>query len=218
MEQSNGKNAVCKVSIVDENGRVLIDTLVNPEVPITYSLYKIHGIKSEWLKTAPTMKKVQEHIKKVVGECIFVGHSIKHDLQAMGLSGVRFADTQFYEDMGTPEDVQFQRKNPKKLKELTEIYLHAQIQETTHSSVSSTPNLLCLTLNTSGRLSMQELPWPCSSHVKSTWSHGSFSTMPHLKVSPLGEDADVPMSRSGTNTSSLLLQLRDVQTCASRKG
>ena len=48
MDQSNSKQYICKVTLVDEQGRILLDTLVNPEVPITYSLFNIHGIKSEW--------------------------------------------------------------------------------------------------------------------------------------------------------------------------
>lgn len=58
MDQSDHKNYVCKVTLVDESGAILLDTLVNPEVPITYSLYAIHGIRSEWLQTAPTLKEV----------------------------------------------------------------------------------------------------------------------------------------------------------------
>ena len=80
MDQSNGKNYICKVTLVDESGAILIDTLVNPEVPITYSLYAIHGIKSEWLETAPNLKEVQDHIVKHFGNCIFVGHGCRHDL------------------------------------------------------------------------------------------------------------------------------------------
>lgn len=59
MDQSNGKNYICKISIVDEEGTILLDTLVNPQVPITYSLYRIHGIKQEWLKTAPSLTSVK---------------------------------------------------------------------------------------------------------------------------------------------------------------
>jgi DNA polymerase III epsilon subunit-like protein len=106
-------------------------------VPITYSLYAIHGIRSEWLETAPTLKAVQAFIAKQFGDCIFVGHGVRHDLQAIGMPAARFVDTSFFEDMGTSADVEFRRKNPKKLKELTAIYLNAVIQAKHHSSVSA---------------------------------------------------------------------------------
>ena len=62
MDQSDGKNYLCKVSIVAEDGTLLFDSLVNPEVTITYSLFAIHGIKAAWYKTAPTLKAVTSHI------------------------------------------------------------------------------------------------------------------------------------------------------------
>ena len=62
MDQSNFKNYLCKVSIVAEDGTLLFDSLVNPEVTITYSLFAIHGIRASWLKTAPTLKAIKSHI------------------------------------------------------------------------------------------------------------------------------------------------------------
>lgn len=98
MEQSDRKQYICKVTLVDEKGCILLDTLVNPEVPITYSLYAIHGIRSAWLQTAPTLNDVRAHIQKHFGNCIFVGHTVKHDLQALSIPYVRYADTSFFED------------------------------------------------------------------------------------------------------------------------
>ena len=127
MDQSNFKNYLCKVSIVAEDGTILFDSLVNPEVTITYSLFAIHGIRASWLKTAPTLKAIQSHIALHYGQCIFVGHGVKHDLQAMCLSQVRFIDTSYFEDKGAPADLEFKRKNPKKLKDLASLYLKAVI-------------------------------------------------------------------------------------------
>lgn len=98
MEQSDRKQYICKVTLVDEKGCILLDTLVNPEVQITYSLYAIHGIRSAWLQTAPTLNDVRAHIQKHFGNCIFVGHTVKHDLQALSIPYVRYADTSFFED------------------------------------------------------------------------------------------------------------------------
>ena len=50
---------------------------------------------------------------------------------------VRYIDTSMFEDKGKPEELEFKRTNPKKLRELTAFYLNAQIQEAVHSSVSS---------------------------------------------------------------------------------
>jgi len=45
----------------------------------------------------------------------------------MGLPLVRYVDTSCYEDKGTPADLEFIRKNPKKLKDLASQYLNAVI-------------------------------------------------------------------------------------------
>ena len=55
----------------------------------------------------------------------------------MSLPLVRYVDTSFFEDKGTPADLEFKRKNPKTLKDLASQYLNAVIQEKHHSSVSS---------------------------------------------------------------------------------
>ena len=80
MDYSNSTSAVCKVSLVDESGQILVDTLVNPEMQITRSMYRIHGIRQEWLKDAPTINEVRKHIKSICENSIFIGHSVKHDL------------------------------------------------------------------------------------------------------------------------------------------
>ena len=41
--------AVIKVTIVDEDGRIILDTLVNPECDIVRSIARIHGIRRKWL-------------------------------------------------------------------------------------------------------------------------------------------------------------------------
>ena len=45
MDKSKENSVVIKVSLVNEYGQIIIDTLVNPEQEITESLAEIHGIK-----------------------------------------------------------------------------------------------------------------------------------------------------------------------------
>jgi len=127
MDQANDSNVVCKVSIVDEEGRILLDTLINPEQEITRSLCDLHGIQKEWLKDAPTLTEVRAYTIEMFGQCIFVGHSVQHDLRCFGMTAVRFIDTSYFEDKGRPEDIAFKHVNAKRLKDLCTIYLNAQI-------------------------------------------------------------------------------------------
>ena len=53
MDRSLDSNALVKITVVDDAGRLILDTLVNPGVPITQSCFQIHGIRPEWLVDAP---------------------------------------------------------------------------------------------------------------------------------------------------------------------
>lgn len=61
-EQSDGKNVLAKITLVDEEGLILLDTLVDPGTRITYSCERIHGINSAWLAGAPTIESVRAFI------------------------------------------------------------------------------------------------------------------------------------------------------------
>jgi hypothetical protein len=71
-EIETGKMIVIKVSVVNEFGHTLMDSLVAPEVPISrlISLERIHGISHSLLKTQldslPTIEKVRAFIKDLI--------------------------------------------------------------------------------------------------------------------------------------------------------
>lgn len=51
-----------KITVVDETGHIMLDTLVNPQAIITLSCENIHGISVAWLHDAPTLNEVREHL------------------------------------------------------------------------------------------------------------------------------------------------------------
>lgn len=74
-----GMNIPCKVSVVNDLGIVILDTLIKPslngvdldnlsKVEGYKSLIAIHGIKSEWLADAPSFWSVREHIMELCGK------------------------------------------------------------------------------------------------------------------------------------------------------
>lgn len=135
MDQSDCTSVVCKVSVVDENGGLILDTLVNPEAVITRSMVRLHGVRMSWLSDAPTVTQVRQHLQEVCGKSVFIGHSVKHDLNALSLVNVHCIDTYFYEDMTQDDSMLWASRNPKKLKDLASLFLNAQIQESVHSSI-----------------------------------------------------------------------------------
>lgn len=105
MDQADSHSAPIKVTLVDENGSLVLDTLIRPNVTITRSMFCIHGIKKVWLEDAPSIDAVKEHIEKITKNSIFVGHGIKHDLHVLGLTDVRYIDTYYFEDWGLSDFV-----------------------------------------------------------------------------------------------------------------
>ena len=137
-DQADKRNVLCKLSLVDDEGRILLDTLVNPGVPIDYSCVKIHGVRSEWLADAPSVEDVRNLLKQRFSEAIFVGHGVTTDLKVLALDcELSYVDTAWIEDRDKSEfEMLIPAGNPRKLKDLCRMYLNASIQEGEHSSVS----------------------------------------------------------------------------------
>ncbi len=90
----------CKITIVNERGEVIIDTLINQSDEHgrprrLQRMVAIHGITDEVLADAPTFKEVRAHLYEILDpqKIIIVGHSIKQDLLVMELTGFNFIDT-----------------------------------------------------------------------------------------------------------------------------
>lgn len=84
-DQHDKRNVLSKVTLVDDEGKILLDTLVNPGVSIDYSCIKIHGIHKEWLDDAPSVDQVKEHILSRFKNAIFIGHGVLTDLKVIDL-------------------------------------------------------------------------------------------------------------------------------------
>ena len=122
MSQSLVDIVPIKITLVDEQGLILLDTLVNPCTIITHSCEQIHGISPLWLFDAPKLNDVREHVQQIFSGANFVGHSVRHDLKALGIP-VPYVDTMYFMDA--------EGQRPKEipgLKFLAEKFLNAKIQ------------------------------------------------------------------------------------------
>jgi len=74
-----GQNIPVKVTVVNEDGLIVLDTLIRPcidgidqidvdAIPNYRSLSQIHGIKKAWLRDAPSLESVREHIDEICGK------------------------------------------------------------------------------------------------------------------------------------------------------
>jgi DNA polymerase III epsilon subunit-like protein len=73
-----------------------------------------------WLSDAPTVNEVKAHILQICSGSNFVGHSVRHDLKALGIA-VPYVDTAYF------EDIEERRKETPSLKSLAEKYLNVRI-------------------------------------------------------------------------------------------
>jgi DNA polymerase III subunit epsilon len=57
---------VVQIAVINPKGETLLNTLVNPEVPIPADAQRIHGITDEIVKSAPLWKDVAQQFASVV--------------------------------------------------------------------------------------------------------------------------------------------------------
>lgn len=84
-ETDQDKRALCGVSVVDEDGKVLLKTLVKPPGKIIDLKKEITGLEeNDVLKSKTTLRDVQD---KITALCkpgtVLVGHSLNYDLRAL---------------------------------------------------------------------------------------------------------------------------------------
>eukprot|EP01038_Epipyxis_sp_PR26KG_P009314 gene9314-12550_t len=92
-------NALVRISIVNAlcPDEVIIDTLVQPGLPITDMRTHIHGISEESLRTTNyTLRHVQANLLKICSDrTIIIGHSIHGDLKALHFAHHNVIDTAY---------------------------------------------------------------------------------------------------------------------------
>ena len=84
---------IVEISIIDENGGVLLDTLVKPLKPIPAEATAIHGITNEMVATAPTWAAIHEQVAKIVASKPLVIYNADYDLRLMAQTAVQYGLT-----------------------------------------------------------------------------------------------------------------------------
>ncbi|XXQ33954.1 RNA exonuclease 4 [Plasmodiophora brassicae] len=134
---STKRDALARVSIVNFNGDVILDTYVKPQEAITDHRTKFSGIERGALLSAPSFQSVQKVVSDLIKDRTIVGHSVRSDLRALMLTHPRHMIRDTTNKLICP-------KGPKALRKLCAEHLGVTIQENTHDSVEDARAALAL--------------------------------------------------------------------------
>ncbi|EAR87918.3 RNA exonuclease 1 DEDDh 3'-5' exonuclease domain protein (macronuclear) [Tetrahymena thermophila SB210] len=123
---------LARVSIVNYNGHVLLDTYVRPQKKIKNYLTKVSGITFTHIKNAPTYPEVKNKIFEILKDKIIVGHSVQHDL-----SSIKFEPPKdkMIRDISNYKELKQSGKKVS-LKKMVKQELGITFQEGSHDSIS----------------------------------------------------------------------------------
>ncbi|CAJ0761813.1 13585_t:CDS:10 [Entrophospora sp. SA101] len=126
--------ALARISIVDEESKVIYDELVMPSSPVTDYLTAYSGITEELLTgVTTTLSDVQQKLLEIIGNnSILIGHSLECDLKVLKFAHPYIIDTSvlYSNGVGYPKP---------KLKHLTQKWLNRTIQEIAGDIVGHDP-------------------------------------------------------------------------------
>ena len=77
----NKNDKIIEVSIIDDNGKTILDTLVNPRMWVPINVTRINGITNDMVKNAPTFKDVKPIINDIVIGREVVIYKSEYDLK-----------------------------------------------------------------------------------------------------------------------------------------
>ena len=120
-------SVLARISIVDTAGKVLMDSYVASNKPITDYRTKKSGITPDKLVGAQSLKTVMTEAMKILKTKIIVGHGLDHDFETLNF----YPPKQMVRDSA----VFFKKGKTPSLKNLVSIHLGLKIQNGEHSSV-----------------------------------------------------------------------------------
>lgn len=83
----SANDKIVEIALLDINGNEVINTFVNPAIPIPKIASSIHGIFDEDVKQSPFIKNILPKLKKIVKGSTLVIYNAQYDLKYLG--GIR---------------------------------------------------------------------------------------------------------------------------------
>lgn len=74
---------ICEISIIDKDGRVLMDTLIRPSKPISEGATDVHGITNEMVAEAPTYRDIAETLHEILNGRMAIIYNAEFDARIL---------------------------------------------------------------------------------------------------------------------------------------
>ena len=129
------RSALARCSIVNYLGDVIFDEYIRPDGPITRYRTWVSGIRPYHMVDALPMAKAVVEIKKILQDKIIVGHDLKNDFLAIGLSHPESLRRDTAKYCPIREYARLPVHHSPSLKKLSLILLDREIQRRSHCSV-----------------------------------------------------------------------------------
>ncbi|MFB2828016.1 3'-5' exonuclease [Aeromonas jandaei] len=96
----DGQAEIVEISIIDQDGSVVFDSLVKPIQPIPAEATAIHGITNEMVAAAPTWATIHEQVAEIVASKPLVIYNADYDLRLMAQTAELYALTPIETEAG----------------------------------------------------------------------------------------------------------------------
>lgn len=81
---------IIDIALVDLDGKVVFESLVNPEIPITFEASEVNGLKDSDVANAPKFYKIKENIRKLIEDKILLIYNADFNTRILKQSGYEY--------------------------------------------------------------------------------------------------------------------------------
>ncbi len=82
----DGDAQACQIAVIDQDGRVLIDTLLKPTIPIPDDAIAIHGITNEMVAAAPGIQSIGRQLLEALRGRDLIIYNADYDMRILDTS------------------------------------------------------------------------------------------------------------------------------------
>lgn len=86
---------IVEIAVIDETGNVLLNTLINPVIPIPAGVTTIHGITDEMVHAQPTFQDILPELEAILTDELVVIYNVAFDTRFLARGGLKVENYTF---------------------------------------------------------------------------------------------------------------------------